>query len=115
MAATNGTMIFRGITSKRTYIKDVYLSDTDGGSINMDGGSGASATSPQDWSPPEPVVLVDFSVVTGAAQTKIQVTRDGVPTGDMLRQTIHLTTLANRPALAIVFGARQSISGIQRA
>jgi len=109
-----GTMIFRG-RSGRTYVKDVYVSDVLVGLINIDGGSGAGTAAPTDWLPPEPVILEDFSVVTGLADTtKLQMTRDGVPTGDHLRYSIHLTTLANRPRLMIPFGARQKITAIQR-
>lgn len=118
MAATPqyGTMIFRGMKSGLTYSKDIYLSDVANALINWDGGAGASATSPTNWTPPEAVVLVDYSQVTGTADTtKLQMTRDGVSTGDMFRYTIHLTSLNNRPKLRTVFGARQQISAIQRA
>lgn len=115
MAATNGTMIFRGIRGGISYIKDLYQSDVIDTQINFDGGAGASATSPTDWIPPEHVRLVDYAVVTGAAQTKLQLTRNGIPTGDMLRQTVHLNTLANRPLLNIGFAAGQKITAIQRA
>jgi len=108
-------MIFRGKSGK-TYSKDLYVSDVDAALVNVDGGSGASSTSPTDWIPPEPVILTDYSMVTGTQDTeKLQVTRDGVPTGDFLRYSIHLTTLANRPRLTIPFGARQKIAFIQRA
>jgi len=115
MAATNGTAIFRGLRSGLSYIKDLYFSDTAGTQINWDGGVGASATSPLDWVPNEHVRLVDFSIVTGAAQTKLQLIRNGIPTGDLLRYAIHLTTLNMRPQLNIVFAAGQKISGIQLA
>jgi len=117
MAATPqyGTMVFRGLQSKKSYVKDIYLSDVNSALINWDGGAGAGATSPQDWTPPEPVVLIDYAQVTGTVDTtKMQVTRDGVPTGDILRYSIHLTTLNNRPRLATVFGARQKVACIQR-
>jgi len=94
-------MTFRGLRSGKSYIKDVYLSDTANTPINFDAGIGASATSPLDVSFPEEVALTDFAVVTGAAQTKLQLSRGGVPTGDMLRHTLHLNTLAFRPQLRI--------------
>ena len=113
MAATNGTAIFQG--SRKTHIVDLYLSDTVNTPINWDGGAGASATSPEYWSPPEGVVLRDVSIVTGAAQTKLQLIVNGRPTGDMLRQTLHLNTLALRPPLSIPFPAGCQISALQLA
>jgi hypothetical protein len=115
MAATNGTMIFVGARSRKTYVVDVYLSDTVNTAINWDDGGGASATTPTEWIPPEPVLLIDWSVVTGAAQTKLQITRANRPTGDHLRHTLHLNTLAFRPRLTIGFPAGQPIRAIQRA
>lgn len=110
-----GTMVFIGARTKMSYIKDIYISDVLNALINWDGGAGASATSPQDWTPPEPVILRDFSVVTGTADTtKLQLTRNGLSTGDFLRYVIHLTSLALRPSLSIVFGAMGKIQAIQR-
>lgn len=114
MAATVATAIFVGM-SGRKYIKDIYLSDTVNTPINWDGGAGASATSPLDWIPPEPVALKDLAVVTGAAQTKLQVTLNGVPTGDILRHSMQLNTLANRTPLACIFGAGQRVAMLQLA
>jgi len=112
MAATEGTVTFIG-ASGRTYIKDLYLDDVAASPANWDGGAGASATSPEHVTIPEPCFLADVSVVTGAAQTKLQVTRNGASTGDFLRQTLHLNTLAVRPALRIPFAARDEIALIQ--
>lgn len=116
MAATPqfAQMSFRGGVSGKSYSKDIYLSDVAAALARFDGGSGASSTSPTDWRPPEPVVLVDYSEVTGKADTtKIQLTRNGVPTGDILRASIHLTSLANRPRLAIPFNTGDQISAVQ--
>lgn len=104
MAATPqyGTMTFYGMSSRKSYIKDIYISDVANASVRFDAGTGASATSPVDLSFPEPVVMADMSIVTGTVDTtKMQLTRDGMPTGDVLRYSIHLTTLANRPRLSI--------------
>ena len=114
MAATQGTMTFIGRSGK-TYIKDVYLSDTVNTPINFDGGIGASATSPLEVTFPEEVILKDVALVTGAAQTKLQLARGGVPTGDMLRHTLHLNTLAFRPALRIGVRAGVRLTAIQLA
>lgn len=111
-----GTMLFRGMRSMRTYVKDVYVSDVAGALVNFDGGAGASASSPTEWTPPEPVILQDWSVVTGLADTtKLQIARNGIPSGDMLRHAIHLTTLNNRPALTIGFRGGTRVTAIQQA
>lgn len=115
MAATNGTMIFVGLRTRKTYFVDIYLDDVADALVNFDGGSGATATSPEEWRPPETVVLTDIAIVTGAAQTKLQLTRNNQPTGDMLRQTMHLNTLAFRPRIAIGFGAGATVRAIQKA
>jgi hypothetical protein len=115
MAATNGTFIFTGLRTRKSYIVDVYLDDVADALMNWDGGAGATATSPEEWRPPEPVVLTDVAIVTGAAQTKLQLTRNNQPTGDMLRQTMHLNTLAFRPRLAIGFGQGSIVRAIQKA
>jgi len=107
-------MTFMG-RSGFTYSKDVYLSDTVNTEVNWDAGSGAAATSPTRWRAPEDVLLADFAVVTGAAQTKIQMTSNGVPNGNNLRHSIYLNTLSNRPALRIPFNAGDDIGGIQLA
>lgn len=109
-------MTLIGEISGRTYIKDLYFDDVVGALLNFDGGSGASATSPIDWRPPEPVRIRDISIVTGLTDTtKLQLTRNGVPTGDILRYAIHLTTLAYRPVLNIPYRAGQVVAGIQLA
>lgn len=117
MAATPRYATFTLIgQSRKTYSLDVYFSDVAAALANFDQGSGASATSPTSWRAPEPCAIVDLSVVTGMADTtKIQVTRNQKPTGDILRLSIHETTLAYRPRLNIPFGAGQDISAIQLA
>ena len=115
MAATQGTMILTGLRSRKSYVVDMYLDDVADALVNFDGGAGASATSPEDWRAPEPVVLTDVAIVTGAAQTKLQVLRNNAATGDMLRHTLQLNTLAKRPSLAIGFGGESQVRMIQRA
>jgi hypothetical protein len=115
MAATTGTMIFYGNQSKRSYVVDVYLDDVAGAAINFDQGAGAGATTREEISFIEGVVLADVAIVTGAAQTKLQICKNGVPTGDMLRHTMHLNTLAFRPRLVIPFSAGEKLSALQLA
>ena len=93
-----GTMHLVGIQSKQTYAKDIYVSDVAGGLLRWDAGAGASATSTEEWRAPEAVVLTDYVQITGTADTeKLQLTRNGIPTGDFLRYSAHLSTLNNRP------------------
>ena len=111
-----GTMIFIGLRTRKSYVVDTYHSDVVDALMNFDGGAGASATSPTEWRPPEPVVLTDYTIVTGMTDTtKMQIMRSNGPTGDTLRFVLHLTTLAFRPRLAIGFNAGQDVRAIQRA
>jgi len=105
---TYGTATFVGAQSGKTYSKDLYISDVAAALVTWDGGQGASATSPTDWIPPEPVVLTDLSIVTGPTVIfKLQLIRNSIPTGDILRLVPHLTTNSMRPPLRIGFGAMQ--------
>lgn len=118
MAATPqyASFLFVGLSSGMHYAKDAYVSDVANALVNFDSGAGAGTGSETFWTPPEPVMLVDYSMVTGTADTtKLQVTRDGVPTGDVLRYTVHLTSLNSRPRLNIPYGAGQKIGCIQLA
>lgn len=117
MAATPqyGSMVFVG-RSGRVYSKDIYLSDVASAAVRWDAGAGASSSSETSWTPPEPVWLRDYAQVTGTADTtKLQLTRDGIPTGDILRYTVHLTSLNNRPRLSIGFPRMCKITALQLA
>lgn len=116
MAATPqyGSMVFRGLRSRRTYVKDIYISDVANANINFDDGNGASSTSESFWTPPEPVALVDFAMHTGTADTTaIRTTRNGIPTGDTLRYAPHLDSIATRPRLTIGFNTGTKIAAKQ--
>lgn len=116
MAATPqyGSMIFKGLTTQKTYSVDVYVSDVNGASINFDAGGGAGATSETFITFSEPVSLVDYAQVTGTADTeKIRLTAGGKPTAHVLRYVIHVSTIATRPALNIRFQAGSRISALQ--
>jgi len=105
---------FVGLQTGKTYSIDGYISDVNGASINLDSGGGASSTSSNYWVCPEDVALVDYSMITGTADTeKIRLTANGKPTFSILRYTNHLTTLNNRPALNVRFKAGTQISAIQ--
>lgn len=100
--------------SGKTYALDGYVSDVNGGAVNFDGGAGAGSTSPTFWIAPENVVLKDYSMVTGTADTeKIRLTANGRPTTHVLRYGVHLTSLNNRPALNIGFTQGTQIGALQ--
>jgi len=110
-----GTLVFRGVSGK-TYSLDCYFDDVANSLANFDGGAGAGSSSPDFWTPPEDVVLVDFSVVTGLTDTtKARLTVNGRPLQHVLRWTIYLTSLNNRPPLNVGFRAGSRISAIQLA
>ncbi|GAI39619.1 unnamed protein product, partial [marine sediment metagenome] len=76
-----GTMVLQGLRTGRIYNVDAYFSDVVDALSNFDGGGGAGATSPTSFTCPENVLLLDFSIVTGMADTtKIQVLRGNQPT-----------------------------------
>lgn len=108
------TMTLVGLRTRKTYSKDVYCSDVVAAAVNFDGGAGSGTGSPAEWTAPEPIVLQDFSILTGMTDTKaIQLTRNGVPTGDILRYANYLNTLNSRPVLTIGFKALDRIAAIQ--
>ena len=117
MAATPqfGSMLFIGRSGRR-YAKDIYLSDVANAAVRFDAGLGAGAATETSWTAPEPVLLQDYAQVTGTADTtKIALTRNGVPTGDILRYTVHLTSLNNRPFMQVPFLAGDKIGANQLA
>lgn len=115
MAATPqyAQFIFIGRSGK-TYCVDAYVSDVNAALINWDGGAGAGSASPTFWVAPESVILRDYSMVTGTADTeKIRLTANGRPTAHILRYVPHLTTNSNRPTLNIGFTKGTQIAAIQ--
>lgn len=108
------TMTFRGLRTQKTYSKDVYLSDVVAAPVNFDDGAGASATSKDDYTAPEPIVLTDFAILTGMADTKaIRLTRNGVATGDVIRYANYLNTLNSRPMITVGFKQLDRVGAIQ--
>jgi hypothetical protein len=111
-----GGCIFRGLSTGKTYAVDVYASDVANALINLDGGSGASATSPSFWINPEDVTLIDFFIHTGMTDTtKIRLVSNGRPTTHIIRYAAQLDTSNARPAFNISFRAGTQISAIQLA
>lgn len=100
--------------SGKTYSVDAYISDVNGALVTFDSGAGAGSTSSTYWVAPENVILKDFSMVTGTADTeKIRICKNGIPTPNVLRYVPHLTTNAERPKLQIGFVSGTMVSAIQ--
>ena len=115
MAATPqyGAMTFIG-QSGRTYSKDIYVSDVNNALINWDTGNGAGSGTPTEFRLPENALLRDFAIVTGTADTeKIALTRNSIPTGNILRYVPHLTTNSQRPPLNLPFAQGDVLTAVQ--
>jgi len=111
-----GSMVFRGLGSGKTYSVDLYASDVANAVVNLDGGAGASSSSPTFWIPPEDVTLFDFFIHTGMTDTtRIRITSNGRPTSHILRYAAQLDTSNARTPLIINFRAGTQVSAIQLA
>lgn len=116
MAAQSGVARFVGLQSGQTYNKQIYFDDTANNAVKFDAGAGAGATTGDSfWTPPELVQLVDFVLAAATGQTKTQLTRNGVPTGDILLNAIHLASITTRPGLSMTYGAGSKVGAIQLA
>jgi len=111
---TYASISFMGLRSRKTYTKDVYIADVANAQVHWDAGQGASGTTPTEWICPEPVLLGDIAVVSGPTVIfKLQITRNGVPTGDIIRLVPHLTTNPMRPRLQVGFETYARIAAIE--
>lgn len=105
--------VFYGMSGK-SYMVDAYVSDVNGAQVLFDNGAGAGTAGESFWTPPENVVLTDYSMVTGTADTeKIRLTANGRPTQHILRYGVHLTSLNNRPKLNVGFKAGTRFGALQ--
>lgn len=115
-APQSGTLFFVGLRTKTSYAVDVYISDVVSGMVTFDAGGGSSSSSPTFYTFPEDVMLTDFSIVTGLTDTtKIRLVGNGRPSSQVLRYSLHLTTLNNRPKLGIGVTAMHRFAAIQLA
>lgn len=112
MAAQSGMIILQGV-SGRTYAKHVYFSDTANGFVNWDSGAGASATSDNQWTPPENVVIRDVVLAAATTKTLTQIVMNGQSSGDILLNSVYLASIAFRPPLAIPVAAGTKLQAIQ--
>lgn len=119
MAAQYGTAQFLAVQGRggiqKTYTRDLYFDDTAGNPVRWDSGAGATATSETSWTPSEPILLLDVCLAAATGQTKTQVNRDNQPTGNILRNSLHLASVVVRPQLRIPYGAGQRIAMVQLA
>jgi hypothetical protein len=114
MAAQNGVMSFIG-QSGMTYSLSFYLDDSAGNPVRFNQAGKAGATAPTDWTPPEPVVLVDVCIAAASAQTTTQIVRNGQPTGDILLNAMHLASVTTRPSLRVPFTSLAKVGAYQLA
>lgn len=108
-----GSMSFKG-ASGRGYSVSVYISDVVGAyaRFNQDGVAGTAT--PDFLVFPETVTIVDFSVVTGLADTKVvKILKNGVSTGVVLQDANHVNTLATRPYIGVTITAGSEIRMVQ--
>jgi len=108
------SLYFIGMKTGKTYSIDAYVSDVNGARINFDEGAGAGSGTADFITFDEPVQLRDFSIITGTADTeKIRIVAGGKPTRHVLRYSLFLNTLNNRPQLSINFDTGTRISAFQ--
>jgi len=101
MAASYGSATFERPNGSK-FIKDLYFDDAAGAAVRWDEGSGASATSSTFFTPREWCGLKDVVIVSATGQTKTQVNLNGIPSGTILRNSLHLAAIVTRPELDIV-------------
>jgi hypothetical protein len=113
-AATYGTAFFRGRSTMQLYPIDIYISDVAGQKIRFDNGNGASAAADDFVTFNEPVILEDITILVGGTDTeKFRITADSKPLPHVIRYSVFLNTLNNRPKLNIPFRSNTRIGGFQ--
>jgi hypothetical protein len=101
MAATSGTILAIGLSSKASYSIDAYVEDAVGGVWRFDSGAGAGATSAVDYQFPEDVAIIDVSMAGAPTATRGRFTGNGIPSASVIRYGSHLYSLNNRPVLSV--------------
>jgi len=114
MAAQNAVFKFRG-ASGRSYNISAYLDDTATHLVTFDQTEKATASSPDYWQPPEVVVLQDVCIAAASGQTSTQLLVNGMGTGDVLLNAIHLASITNRPGLSIPYSPSNRVGAKQLA
>lgn len=114
MAAQYGACVFV-LQNGTTLEKDVYFDDSANAPVRWDAGAGAGASSDTGFQVPANCTLVDVCLAAATAQTKTQINVDNSPTGNMLRNSIHLASITTRPVMRVPFRAGQKVTLIQLA
>lgn len=117
MAATpkTGTLFFRG--SRQTYNVNVYVSDVANALITLNANGAAGTGSPTTWRAPENVVLTDFAMTTGTADTTNLTMQQDLANkpATVLPYAAFLTTINTRPPINVSFPAGALIGAVQNA
>lgn len=109
-----GNVRFQG-ASGRSYNKAVYLSDVANVPAKFAAGGDVDANGDTNIVFDEPVLLADAAFASGmTVAARLEVTRNGVPTGDSLVYANQLVSVTNRIALAIPFLAGQRCGLVQK-
>jgi hypothetical protein len=116
MAAQNATLVMVGLSSKRTYLVDVYAPDAAGTLLTFNPTGAAAATSPSTFRVPEDVVIRDISVAASPTATNFTLNVNGsVIAGGVVRWANQLNTLPFRTPVNIPIKAGDFIGGTQAA
>jgi hypothetical protein len=94
---------------------DAYLDDVATNPVRFDGGSGAGATSPTEYTIPGPCFLIDFVLAGVTGQSKTQINRNNQSVGAILRNSVQLASVVVRPALRIPYGRGSKMTMTQLA
>jgi|SaaInl8_200m_RNA_FD_contig_31_2596719_length_1212_multi_9_in_0_out_0_2 hypothetical protein len=114
MAASNATLFAIG-KSGRQYSVDVYIPDATGTNMTFNPSGLAGTGSQAYWRAPEALTIVDFSL-GAAAPTAVGATflaDSAVINGATIRHANQLSTLNNRPKLAINVAAGALLGALQ--
>ena len=114
MAASAGTIVLMGLTSKRVFSVDVYIPDAVATLLTFNPSGLAAATSPASYRVPEDSVIIDVTTATAptAVGGALKI-NSGVVNGGTFRWADRLNTLSNRAKYAIPIRAGDFISVLQ--
>lgn len=117
MAATpkTGTLFFKG--ARQTYNVNIYVSDVAGANITLSANGTAGTGSSTTWRAPENVVLTDYAMITGTADTTSLTMQQDLANkpATVLPYATYLTTIATRPPINIAFPLGALIGAVQNA
>jgi hypothetical protein len=112
MGAQSAIFHFVG-KSGMSYSVSGYLDDTANAPVRVSQAGAAGANSATDWTPPEPVALVDIIIAAATTKTQTQLLRNGQPTGDMILNAVYLASIATRPPLRVIYSPLARFGAIQ--